>query len=331
MTATQTKVGPSMKLSVGCGAYDRTWPLAASMIRPAGFDLDWTILPPEEVFLRGMLGGEFHVTEMSMSTYILLQSRGDSRYVGMPAFVSRKFRHSAIYLRTDAGIEDPRQLVGRRVGVPEYQLTANVWVRGMLSDDYGVRSEDIHWVIGGIDEPGRVEKVPITLPDRFSHSRIGPTETLWQLMEGGEIDAIIAPRAPKAFSEGNPKIRRLFADVARAEKAYFARTGIFPPMHIIGVRKDIVERFPHAPAALLSAFGEAKQVATRELHQFAYDTVMLPWLEDHLRETEAALGRDYWPYGLDANTVAIEAICRYSHEQGITARRMTVEELFPGS
>jgi 4,5-dihydroxyphthalate decarboxylase len=318
----------TMRLTVGCGAYDRTWPLAAGMVRPEGCELAWTALPPEEVFLRGMLGGEFDVTEMSMSTYLLLRSRGEALYTAIPAFVSRKFRHSAIYVRADAGIERAEDLAGRRVGVPEYQITAILWVRGMLSDEYGVGAERIHWVIGGIDEPGRAEKVPVVLPERIRTTRLGPDETLWQLFVAGELDAIVAPRAPRAFVEGDARIRRLFADVPAAEKAYFARTGLFPLMHVIGVRNELVAAHPSLPARLMDAFEAAKALATRELHQYAYDTAMLPWQEAALRETEAVMGTDYWPYGIAANRAALEALCRYSFEQGITDRRMAPEELF---
>lgn len=317
------------RLSVGCGAYDRTWPLIAGLIRPEGFSLDWSVLPPEQVFLRGMLGGEFDITEMSLSTYLLLRSRADCRYVGLPLFVSRKFRHSALYVRADAGISKPEDLAGRRVGVPEYQLTANVWVRGLLSDEYGVAADAIHWIIGGIDAPGREEKVPVTLPERFRTTRLPAGETLWDWLLAGKLDAIIAPRAPEAFAKGHPAIRRLFADVPAAEKAYFRKTGLFPLMHLIGIRADVLESRPGLPAALTDAFERARAFATNELHQFAYDTAMLPWQESALRETEAVMGPDYWTYGTAKNRPAIEAMARYSWEQGLTDRQLSIEEIFP--
>ncbi|MCB4769731.1 ABC transporter substrate-binding protein [Ancylobacter sp. Lp-2] len=323
------QIAPAEALTVGCGAYDRTWPLIAGVIRPAGFRLDWAILPPEEVFLRGMLGGEFDITEMSLSTYALLRARGVCRYVGLPVFVSRKFRHSAIYIRADAGIDRPEDLAGRRIGVPEYQLTANVWVRGLLSDDYGVSADNVQWVIGGIDAPGREEKVPIELPARFAVTRLGAGETLWQLLLEGEIDAIIAPRAPQAFAQGHPAIRRLFADVPAAEQDYYRRTGLFPLMHVIGIREDVAERHPGLPAALAEAFGAAKAFAAGELHQYAYDAAMLPWQEASLRETEAAMGRDYWPYGLEPNRRAIDTFARYQFEQGIVERLQSAADIFP--
>ncbi|HEX2554647.1 MAG TPA: PhnD/SsuA/transferrin family substrate-binding protein [Microvirga sp.] len=315
-------------LTVGCGAYDRTWPLIARTLRVEGADLAWTVLPPEEVFLRGMLGGEFDVAEMSFSSYLLQVSRGEARYTAIPVFVSKKFRHGAVYVRADAGIRAPEDLKGRRIGLPEYQLTANVWVRGILSDEYGVAAEDVEWVIGGIDAPGREEKIPVSLPARIRNRKIGPGETLWEMLTRGEIDAIVAPRAPKAFLAGDPRVRRLFDDVKGVEQAYYRKTGIFPPMHILGIRTDVLERDGTLPRRLFDAFERARLHAVQELHQVAYDYAMLPWLGEHLRETEAVMGADYWQNGFANNRRVIETMARYSHEQGLTGRRLAPEELF---
>ncbi|MCB5204596.1 ABC transporter substrate-binding protein [Neorhizobium sp. T786] len=315
-------------LSVGCGAYDRTWPLIANRIPIVGYDLDWKILPAEEVFLRGMLGGEFAIAEMSMSSYLLQCSRGEHLYEAIPVFVSRKFRHGAIYIRADAGITKPEDLRGRRIGLPEYQLTANVWIRGLLSDEYSVRAEDIDWVIGGIDAPGRDEKIPVTLPDTFRTTKLKPGETLWLLMQRGEIDAIIAPRAPQAFIDGDPGIQRLFRDVIVEEQAYYKKTALFPLMHVIGLRKDLVTQSPDLRKIVFDAFEAGRRYAVHEMHQSNFDAVMLPWMSEQLREAEAVMGADYWPYGLEPNRHAIDTLCRYSHEQGITNSRMTIEQLF---
>ena len=188
-----------MTLIVGCGAYDRTWPLIASLVTVPGHQLDWRLHATEEIFLRGMINGEFDVAEMSLSTYLLQTSRGECRYRAIPVFVSRKFRHGSIYVRTSSGIERPEQLRGARIGVPEYQLTGNVWARGLLSDEYGVGSRDIDWYIGGLDEPGRAEKVPLDLPPEFRIHTLSGNETLWQLLCDDRIDGIIAPRAPAGF------------------------------------------------------------------------------------------------------------------------------------
>lgn len=315
-------------LTVACGAYDRTWPLAASVVPVAGYELNWKFFPTEEIFLRGMLGGEFDITEMSMSSYLLQCSRGENLYQAIPAFVSRKFRHGSIYVRSDAGITTPQDLRGRKVGVPEYQLTANVWARGLLSDEYGVRSDEMHWVIGGVESPGREEKIPVSLPDRFRTTRLKAGETLWEMMTKGELDAIIAPRAPLPFVDGDKRIQRLFADPVSAEKAYYRKTRLFPLMHVVGIRKDVIASAPDLPAALLAAFEAGRRHAVSQLHQSNVDTAMLPWLGAHVRETEEVMGKDYWPYGVEANRNDIETLCRYSHEQGIITQRMGVDDLF---
>ncbi|MDP6427375.1 MAG: ABC transporter substrate-binding protein [Rhodospirillales bacterium] len=317
-----------LKLSIGCGAYDRTWPLIAKTIEVEGADLNWEILPPEPVFLRGMVKGEFDLAEMSFSTYLLQLSRGDNPYTAIPVYPSRAFRHSAIYIRADAGIEKPEDLKGRAIGVPEYQLTANVWARGILADEYGVRPEDVTWLIGDIDETGRKEKVPVELPARIPNRAIGEGHTLWSLMQAGEIDAIIAPRAPRAFSEGDPGIRRLFADVKGAEQDYFQKTGIFPIMHLLGIRNDVLAENPTLPGRLFRAFEAARVHARQELNQVAYFYVMLPWLVDHMKEVTDIMGPDYWSYGLEENRKVLETMCRYSFEQGMAKRLIAPEELF---
>ncbi len=317
-----------IKLSICCGAYDRTWPLIAARIAPEGVALDWEILPPEQAFLRGMVAGEFELSEMSFSTYLLQLSRRENKFTAIPVFPSRAFRHSAIYIRANAGIEAPEDLRGRAIGVPEWQLTANVWARGILSDEHGVRVEDVDWRAGDIDVPGRTEKVAVDLPPSIKLTQIPSDQTLWSLMQRGEIDAIIAPRAPEALIAGDPGVRRLFQDTKAAEQAYFARTGIFPIMHLLGVRNDVLERYPDLPRRLFDAFEDARRHTVRELNQVAYFYVMLPWLVDHLAETKRIMGEDYWSYGVEANRHVIETMCRYSHEQGLASRRLAVEELF---
>ncbi|MET0429942.1 MAG: PhnD/SsuA/transferrin family substrate-binding protein [Microvirga sp.] len=318
----------TQELSVGCGAYDRTWPLIAGIVRIDGVSLDWKVLPTEEIFLRGMLEHAFDVTEMSFSSYVLQVSRDEAAYMAIPVFVSKKFRHGAIYVRRGAGIHAPEDLKGRRIGLPEYQLTANVWVRGLLSDEYGIRAEDIHWVIGGIDAPGREEKIPVRLPDRIRTTKVPPDDTLWDMMTRGEIDAIVAPRAPRAFVEGDQRIQRLFDDLKTVEQAYFRKTGVFPPMHVIGIRKELLSRDPSLADRLFDGFERARTYAAHELHQVNYDHVMLPWQGEHLRETEAVMGTDYWQYGFDNNRGVIERMARYSNEQGITPARLSPEDLF---
>ncbi len=317
-----------LKLTVGAGAYDRTWPLIAATIEIDGIELEWEILPPEQAFLRGMIGQEFDVAEMSFSTYLLQRSRGENPYTAIPVFLSRSFRHGAIYVRAQAGIERPQDLRGRRVGVPEWQLTANVWARGMLSDEYGVAVEQIEWLIGGLDQPGRKEKLPVELPPRINHSRIGADQTLWSLMCEGALDAIIAPRAPQALVKGDPRVRRLFTDFKSAEQAYFQKTGIFPIMHLLGIHNRVLDAHADLPARLFEAFDRARAHAASELHHVSYIYATLPWLADHMAETERVMGADYWTYGIEPNRKVIETMCRYSQQQGMIERPLRAEEIF---
>lgn len=211
----------------------------------------------------------------------------------------------------------------------EFQLSAIVWARGILSDDHGVRVEDVHWVIADIDEPGRKEKVPIALPPHFKVMTLPADDTLWAAMQRGEIDAIIAPRAPRAFIAGDPRIRRLFPNSRAAERDYFQRTGIFPIMHLIGIRNELAQSMPNLALSLFDAFDAARTHAETELHQVAYSYAMLPWLPDLVREADETMGRDYWRYGIDGNERTLETMCRYSFEQGLASRLMAIEDLFP--
>lgn len=320
-----------MKLSIGCCGYDRTWPLIAGAIKIDGVELDWEIVPPDIAFVRGQVDGDFQLSELSFCTYLVQLARGTHLYTAIPVYPSRSFRHSAIYVRADAGIERPEDLIGRNIGGPEWQLTANVWARGILADDYGISVDKVNWFIGGIDAPGRAEKVPLVLPLHIKATRIGPEETLWSLMTEGKVDAIIGPRAPAAFVAGDPRVRRLFADVKGAEQDYFRRTGIFPIMHLLGIRNDVLAAHPELPPKLFDGFEAARGRARQDLDQVAYLHVMLPWLIDHMAETKRVLGDNYWTYGVDGNREAIDTMCRYAFEQGLTDRKMAIDELFaPG-
>jgi len=258
-------------------------------------------------------------------------SRGENAYVGVPAFVSRVFRHSGIYIRTDRGIAKPEDLRGRTVGLPEYQITANVWIRGMLQDDYGVKPEQIHWRRGGIEQPGRDERSPIKLPANIDLQQIAADKTLSGMLEQGEIDAMITARAPSCFDRGVPNVGRLFPDFKAVEQEYFRRTGLFPIMHLIGIRKSLVEQFPWLPVSVYNAFLAAKNIAVKELNELAQLMVNLPWVVDHYNEARRVMGEDFWPYGFGENVKALETFARYHHEQGLSARRVAPAELFAPS
>jgi 4,5-dihydroxyphthalate decarboxylase len=321
----------TIRLSLACGDYDRTRAVLDGRVGIEGCDVTAIALDPEEVFHRAFKGAEFDVTELSMSSHMMATSRGAADYVGVPAFVSRVFRHSAIYVRTDRGIKSPADLRGKRVGAPEYQMTAVMWVRGILADEYGVQPEDIHWRTGGQEQPGRTERSPLSLPPAIDLQRIPADRTLVALFEEGELDALITARVPSSYAHRKPHIDRLFPDFRTVEADYYGKTGLFPIMHLIGVRKSLTERHPWLAASLYKAFVQSKAIAQKELRALAALSIMLPWVEAETLETVALMGQDFWRYGLEESRHDIEALARYSHEQGLAERILKPEELFAKS
>jgi 4,5-dihydroxyphthalate decarboxylase len=317
-----------LPLTLAVCDYDRTKALFLGRAQVDGCEVTPFAMNAEEVFHRAFKFAEFDVTELSLSSHTLTTSRGENQYIGIPAFVSRVFRHSGIYIRTDRDIRKPQDLKGKRVGVPEYQITANVWVRGMLAEEYGVRPEDIHWRRGGIEEPGRGERAPIRLPDSVDLQQIPDDKTLSAMLAAGEIDAMLSARAPSCFERGAPNVGRLFPDFRTAEQDYFRRTGLFPIMHLIGIRKSLVEQHPWLAVNVYKAFLAAKKIAVQELGEIGALLVHLPWVVDHYNETRRLMGDDYWPYGVHENTKALETFTRYSYEQGLSARKVAPAELF---
>ncbi|MET0682238.1 MAG: ABC transporter substrate-binding protein [Casimicrobiaceae bacterium] len=317
-----------LRLSIAIGDYDRNRPLIDGTVRIDGVEPVVMTLSPEEIFFRAMRHEAFDVCELSLSSFVLRTARGDCPYVGIPAFVSRAFRHTSIIVRTDRGIRTPQDLKGRRVGTPEWQLTANVWTRALLDEDYGVKPSDIHWVRGGLEEPGRQEKVAVALPSGVVLEDIGLDQTLNAMLQAGEIDAFIGPRAPSSFVSSNKRLSWLFEDPTQEAMNYFQRTRIFPIMHLVGVRRSIVERQPWLPMALLKAFERSKCLALLNLADTSATKVALPFVEEQLRRAHSFMGEDFWPYGLPANRHVLEAFVKHHHAQGISSRVVGVEELF---
>jgi 4,5-dihydroxyphthalate decarboxylase len=317
-----------LELSIAIGDYDRTRPLIDGTVRIDGAKPVYLVLSPEEIFFRAFRHADFDVCELSLSSFVLRCGRGDNPYVAVPVFPSRAFRHTAIVVRTDRGIRAPGDLKGRRIGTPEYQLTACVWARGLLHDEFGLSPSEIIWVRGGMEQPGRVEKIELDLPAHVRLEQAPPKRTLSELLEQGDIDGIVGPRLPACFGRPSTPVGWLFADPSGAAVEYFRRTGIFPIMHIIGVRRTLAERHPWVPATVAKAFAEAKTVAWGRLRDTSASQVMLPFLDEQLASARRLMGEDYWPYGLEPNRKALEAFLRYHHEQGLSSRRLTVEELF---
>ena len=314
----------SLNLSVAIGDYDRNRPLIDGQVRIDGVDPVFMKLVPEEIFFRAFRSQDFDICELSLSSFTLKTALRNCPYVGIPAFVSRCFRHTSIFVRTDR-VRKPEDLRGRRIGVPEYQLTANVWARAILEDDFGVRPSDIEWVRGGIEHAARPEKIAIQLPSGVRLTDAPEGKTISELLVDGEIDGFIAPRAPAMES---PNVGWLFADPMAAGKDYFRRTGIFPIMHLIGVRRTLVEKHSWLPAAVLKAFERSKQAALEQLSDVSATKVTLPFVEEQLKAARELMGEDFWPYGVDANRKTLDAFLSHHHAQGLSPRRMDVEELF---
>lgn len=311
--------------------YDRLNPIITGRVPIEGCEVNFFPLRPEELFPRVYHTQDFDVTELSASSHILTSLRGDTNYIGIPAFVSRVFRHGDIYIRTDRGIRTPQDLRGRIVGVPEYQMTAALWIRGILSDEYGVKASDIRWRNGGLQRPGRGERTPISLPSTIELETIGPDKTLSGMLADGEIDALITAVRPQCFSQGAPNVDRLFPDYRAAEEAYYRKTRMFPIMHMMGVRRSLAEEHPWLPGSILKACLQARNIALDEMHSTGMFYAMLPWLSDDIARAEAVMGPNMWPYGATANHKELEAMLRWSHEQGLAPRHGKVEEIFaPG-
>jgi 4,5-dihydroxyphthalate decarboxylase len=317
----------SVALTLACERYDRTEALRDGRVRVAGVDLTYLPQQVEETFFRMARFAEFDAAEMSLSSYVIGLTR-DAPFVAIPVFPSRFFRHSGIYVSAASGIEKPRDLVGKQVGIAEYQLTANVWIRGILADHHDVPVESVVYRTGGLHEPGRPEKLEVDLPAQIQVRPIGPGETLSDLLAAGEIDAVYSPRAPRSFTAGDGRVRRLFEPSGKAEEQYFAATGIFPIMHVVVLRREVYERNRWLARSLFDAFAEAKRLCEENFEETAALRYMLPWLLDEVERTRSILGPDFWPYGLEQNAEPLRTFLRYSYDQGLAARPVDPEELF---
>ena len=317
-----------LALTFGCWNYDRVRALADGRARPDGIDLNFLDMPVEETFFRMLRHREFDVAEMSLSSYTVSLFREPRRFVAIPVFPSRMFRHSSIYVNAGAGISEPKDLIGKRVGCPEYQMTAPSWIRGIMAEHYGVPVDGVTYVTGGEESPGRSEKIALDLPPSIRVERIGPTQTLARMLAEGEIDALYTARAPSSFRARDGRVRRLFADYGRVEREYYRTTGIFPIMHVVALRRDVYEANRWIAQSLYKALVEAQRCVYEDFHETAALKAMLPWLVEHVEEAEALMGPDFWPYGLERNHATLATFLRYSYEQGLSKRQLTPEELF---
>jgi 4,5-dihydroxyphthalate decarboxylase len=316
-----------LPITIATWDYDRVRALIDGRVKVEGCDVNYITMPVEECFERAFFHGEFEVAEIGFSPFLIALSRGPTPYVAVPVFLSRMFRHSAVYIRTDRSINGPADLRGKRIGVPEYQMSAVMWFRGYLQDEFGIAARDINWVQAGLENPGRRDKFPLNLPGGFplvSRSDVA----LSKLLADGEIDAVISARTPSCYVSKHPKVRRLFPDYRAAERDYYEKTGIFPIMHALGIRRDIYDGNKWLAASLYKAFLQAKRMADAEFVETTALKIGLPWITAEHEATTAAMGPDFWSYGVDANRNTLATMARYSYEQGLAVRLVDVDEMF---
>lgn len=320
-----------LELTLGTWDHDRVMALHDGRVTVPGVTLKAEVHPTSRLFPWAVRDPRYDITEMSVSSYILQLSRGGSDYTAIPAFVSRAFRHSGFYARAGSGIDSPADFAGRRIGVPEYQMTAAVWMRGILADEFGVDCDTIHWRTGALDRGVREERLPLDLPPGMRVEPIARGDTLQDLLLRGEIDGLLAPKPPAAFLDGHPGMVRLIPDFEAAEQAYHRRTGFFPIMHLIGIRKRVAESAPDIVRGLYDAFVAARDLAVERLRAVWLgnaNRLSLPWLNASMERTLATMGGDYWSYGFAANRAEIDTICRYSRQQHLAAAQVAPEALF---
>jgi 4,5-dihydroxyphthalate decarboxylase len=317
-----------LHLTLATTDYDHVRDLHAGAVRPDGIVLTAFNLPVEEIFFRFIKNREWDVSEMSFGKFIGYASQGHSPFIGIPVFPSRVFRHSAFYVRADRGIKTPKDLEGKTVGIPEWAQTAGIYARGFLAESAGVDLRKIKWVQAGTNEPGRDEKVAFTLPPGMQYAQ-RPDSSLSAMLRSGEIDAALAAHAPDAVADKGGKIVRLFPDFRVEELRYFQATGIFPIMHIIAIRRAAFERYPWVAMNLFKAFDEAKRRSLERINDLTASRIPVPWSAAVVSEWSKDFGADPFPYGLEANRKTLDAFCRFAHAQGVTAQRLTPDDLFP--
>ncbi len=317
-----------IRLTLACWDYDRTRALQDGRVEVEGVDLTYLPLRVEETFWRMLRYQEFDACELSMGSYLIARDKGHSPFVTIPVFPSRAFRHSSIFINTGAGIQEPKDLIGKRVGLPEYQMTMAIWVRGILQHEYGVHPEKISWFTGGQEEPGRIDKVRHDLPPNIDIRSIGPGMTLSSMLESGQLDALMSTYLPLPFVRRSPKVRRLFPNFRDVEREYYRRTKIFPIMHCVALREEVYQSYPWVAQSLCKAFCEAKTRCQESMYEFSALKYMLAWSIAEMEEELEIFGDDLWPYGLEANRHGLETLVQYAHEQGLIQKTVDVKELF---
>lgn len=307
------------RITLACGDYDLNDALADGRVQPQGVRLTVLRLPSPERHARMVLHREFDVCELSMATYLAMVGAGDSSLVAIPAFPHRRFRHGYVFVRSTGRIDTPEQLNGARIGLRTWETTAGVWLRGILQDDHGVDLRSIEWVTQ--DD----EDVPLRHANAYRIRRAAPGASVSEMLRAGELEAIIYPEA----SVVGRSVRRLFEDPKAVEIAYYRRTGIFPIMHTVVVRRELVDEMPWLPRELLKAFRRSKELAFQAMRDPR--RVSLAWLSEALAEQEQVLGADPWAYDFPSSARVLDTLVRYATEQGLLPAPIPSSALFTPS
>lgn len=310
------------QITFACGDYDRTQPLIDGTVRPEGLELNWLTLPHHEIWTRMLNYYEFDASELSLSSYLIARTLGRP-LIAIPVFPARAFRHSCIFINAQSGIREPRDLMGKRVGLAEFQQTATVWVRGILQHEYGVALEKVQWFTWT-----KQSRMEIEMPRHYSIQQIPPGKSADKMLAGGELDAVICANLFPSFVNGTPNVRRLFEDYKEVEAAYYKKTGLFPIMHTVAIREELWKESPWIATSLFKAFQKAKQLAYQRVNDLSPYKLSMVWFREPVREQREILGDDPWPYGLAKNRHVVETLMGYLYEQGLAKTKLKVDDLF---
>lgn len=319
----------NLKLKLACADYDRTRAIKNGIVKPKGIDLDIVNLEVHEIFWRMLQYGEFDVSEMSTSNYLTEKSTENPRFIAIPVFLSRLFRHGYVFINKNAGIKTPQDLKGKKIGIPEYSMTATVWIRGLLQHDYGVAPSDVEWYMGGGEGAHRQGRIKHGIPEDVRIHSVPEGKTLNDMLVSGEIDALVHADVPPCIWEKNPNVDRLWPNYREVEQDYYRRTKIFPIMHSVVIKREIYEANPWVAESIYDAFLEAKNICQKDIEANTGAILyMLPWTVAEYESTVAVMGKDYWAYGVEASRPTLEALTQYAYEQGLASRKFALEELF---
>ena len=318
-----------LALTMACGPYDRMEALSQGLIQPEGIDLRYiAIQSPPEIFARMIKTNSFDVAEMSLAHYMIMRTRGEFPFLAIPVFPSRVFRHGFVFINKNAGIKEPKDLEGKRVGVQEYRQTAGVWVRGILQSEYGVDLDKLQWVEGGVNEPRPPDDEMDLRPEQEVEIELIPADrTLNDMLEAGEIDAYFGARRPVALDKGQ-NVARLFPDYRAREEEYYIRTGFHPIMHTLVIREDLHRSEPWVAESLFKACEQSKRWMLEQMRFSGAQRFMFPWLHDEIAEMDALMGPNPWPYGLEANRAILDAFNGFLVNQHFIAEPRPIDELF---